>query len=218
MSSTERQKANKQAIDQLVRYCHKKTYPSKAIIVRPGDKGTSLFFIIEGSISILAEDGGSSRELVLAYLNKNEFIGEIGVFKGPEIRRVTIKARCDCQLAEITYERFEQLLKKDLNEFAADIMYMLAEQLSRRLLASNRKFIDLAFMDVEGRILRTLTDLCKQPDAITHPDGMQISISRQEIGRIVGCSREMAGRVLKELELKKLITAHGKTVVVFGTR
>jgi CRP/FNR family cyclic AMP-dependent transcriptional regulator len=73
-------------------------------------------------------------------------------------------------------------------------------------------------MDVEGRILRTLTDLCKQPDAITHPDGMQISISRQEIGRIVGCSREMAGRVLKELELKKLITAHGKTVVVFGTR
>jgi CRP/FNR family cyclic AMP-dependent transcriptional regulator len=83
---------------------------------------------------------------------------------------------------------------------------------------TSRKFCDLAFMDVEGRIARTLLDLSKQPDAITHPDGMQLHITRQEIGRLVGCSREMAGRVLKELEEKKLITAHGKTIVVFGTR
>jgi CRP/FNR family cyclic AMP-dependent transcriptional regulator len=47
---------------------------------------------------------------------------------------------------------------------------------------------------------------------------MQLHISRQEIGRLVGCSREMAGRILKELENKKLLTAHGKTIVVFGTR
>ena len=45
-----------------------------------------------------------------------------------------------------------------------------------------------------------------------------LDITRQEIGRIAGCSREMAGRVLKELEAKGLITAHGKTIVVFGTR
>jgi CRP/FNR family transcriptional regulator, cyclic AMP receptor protein len=85
-------------------------------------------------------------------------------------------------------------------------------------LMTSRKFSDLAFMDVEGRIARTLLELCKEPDAITHPDGMQLHISRQEIGRLVGCSREMAGRVLKELENKKLLTAHGKTIVVFGTR
>ncbi|MCK5925439.1 MAG: helix-turn-helix domain-containing protein, partial [Methylococcales bacterium] len=70
----------------------------------------------------------------------------------------------------------------------------------------------------KGRIARTLLDLCKEPDAITHPDGMQLHISRQEISHIVGCSREVVGRVLKELEAKNLITAHGKTIVVFGTR
>ncbi|HEC00049.1 MAG TPA: transcriptional regulator Crp, partial [Thiotrichales bacterium] len=47
---------------------------------------------------------------------------------------------------------------------------------------------------------------------------MQIRITRQEIGRIVGCSREMVGRVLKNLEEQGLITARGKTIVVFGTR
>ena len=69
-----------------------------------------------------------------------------------------------------------------------------------------------------GRIAHTLLELAKQPDAMTHPEGMQIRITRQEIAKIVGCSREMAGRVLKELEEQGLITAHGKTIVVFGTR
>lgn len=54
--------------------------------------------------------------------------------------------------------------------------------------------------------------------AMTHPDGMQLRVTRQEIGRIVGCSREMVGRVLKSLEEQGLITASGKTIVVFGTR
>ncbi len=76
----------------------------------------------------------------------------------------------------------------------------------------------LAFMDVSGRVARTLRDLCKEPDAMTHPNGMQIRITRQELGRIVGCSREMVGRVLKILEQQSLISVKGKTIVVFGNR
>jgi CRP/FNR family cyclic AMP-dependent transcriptional regulator len=87
-----------------------------------------------------------------------------------------------------------------------------------RLRHTSRKVSDLAFLDVIGRVARTLLDLCKQPDAMTHPDGMQIKITRQEIGRIVGCSREMAGRVLKTLEEQGSISAKGKTMVIFGTR
>ncbi|MEO1886171.1 MAG: transcriptional regulator Crp, partial [Methyloprofundus sp.] len=40
----------------------------------------------------------------------------------------------------------------------------------------------------------------------------------QEISHIVSCSREIIGRILKEMEDKQLISAHGKTIVVFGTR
>jgi len=47
---------------------------------------------------------------------------------------------------------------------------------------------------------------------------MQIKITRQEIGRIVGCSREMVGRVLKTLEDQGLASVKGKTMVIFGTR
>lgn len=217
MTLVSQEDSSKKALEQFLNLCHKKKYQTKATIIRPGDAGDRLYYIVEGSVSVCVEDD-DGRELILAYLNKNEFIGEIGVFKGVETRKVTIKTRSECRLAEIGYERFRQALKKELLEYAPELLFMLGEQLSGRLLMANRKFCDLAFMDVEGRIARTLLDLCKEPDAITHPDGMQLHITRQEISRIVGCSREMAGRVLKELEDKGLISAHGKTIVVFGTR
>lgn len=209
---------HQEALVQFLGLCDKKTYPAKTSVIKPGDKGDKLYFIIEGSVRICVEGDNGKQELILAYVNKNQFIGELGVFKGAEERKVSIKTRCQCQLAEISYEKFHQLLKKELRDYAADLLYLIGIQISERLLITNRKFYDLAFMDVEGRIARTLLDLCKEPDAITHPDGMQLHITRLEIALLVGCSREMAGRVLKELESKGLIAAHGKTIVVFGTR
>ena len=99
-----------------------------------------------------------------------------------------------------------------------DILYVLSGQIAQRLRNTTRKVGDLAFFDVTGRVARCLLELCKQPDAMTHPDGMQIKVTRQEIGRIVGCSREMVGRVLKDLEERNLVDVKGKTMVVFGTR
>jgi CRP/FNR family cyclic AMP-dependent transcriptional regulator len=208
----------KEALEHFLHFCHIKKYPAKAIIIRPGDTGDRLYFIIDGSVSVCVEEVDGEHELILAYLNKNEFIGEIGIFKTTEIRKVVVKTRSECRLAEISYDRLRQVLRKELIEYGPDILYMIGEQLSSRLLNTSRSLCDLAFMDVEGRVARILIELCKSPDAITHPDGMQLHISRQEIGRMVSCSREMAGRVLKELENKKLISAHGKTIVVFGTR
>ncbi len=218
MIVTPHEEPYKNVMEQLLPFCHKKSYSPKTIIFRPGDLGDRLYYIVDGSVSICVEDEDNDQELVLAYLNKHELIGTIGVFKGSETRKVTVKTRTKCQLAEMSYDRFRQVLRKELLEHAPDILFLIGEQLAGRLLKTSRKFSDLAFMDVEGRIARALLDLCKEPDAMTHPDGMQLYITRQEIGRIVGCSREMAGRVMKEMEDKGLISAHGKTIVVFGTR
>ncbi|VEI47375.1 cAMP-regulatory protein [Actinobacillus equuli] len=96
-------------------------------------------------------------------------------------------------------------------------MYLSA-QMARRLRQTSRQVSNLAFLDVTGRIAQTLMNLAKMPDAMTHPEGMQIKITRQEIGQMVGCSRETVGRILKMLEDEGLISAHGKTIVVYGTR
>ncbi len=90
--------------------------------------------------------------------------------------------------------------------------------MERRLQVISEKVVNLAFLDVTGRIELTLLNLAKQPDAMTHPDGRQLNITHQEIGQIVGCFSETEGRILKMLEDQNVISAHGKTLVVYGTR
>ncbi len=206
-----------QALTSFLKLCHIKDYPAKNTLIHAGQINETLYYIVKGSVLVDAEDD-DGKELILAYLNRGDFIGEMGVFNGKDPRIVNVKTRCECTVAEISHDRIRNVLKKELPEYAADILFMIGEQMAERLFITSRNFRDLAFMDTKGRIARTLLDLCKEPDAITHPDGMQLHISRQEISHIVGCSREVVGRVLRELEEKGLITAHGKTIVVFGTR
>ncbi len=201
-----------EAIQSFLEHCHRRRYAAKSTLICAGDKPDVLYYIIKGSVTVLIEDD-DGHEIVLAYLNAGDFFGEMGLFDETQGRSAWVRARTECEIAEISYQRFHQLAEKD-----STILFHLASQMAMRLRKTSRKVHDLAFLDVTGRIARALLELARSPDAITHPDGMQIKITRQELGRIVGCSREMAGRVLKILEEQNLITAHGKTIVIFGTR
>ena len=200
---------------KLLAHCHRRRYTAKSTIIYAGDRCESLFFIVKGSVTILIEDD-DGREMIIAYLNSGDFFGEMGLFEKDGVekeRSAWVRAKTECEVAELSYAKFRELTLQD-----PDILFALGSQMAERLRNTTRKVGDLAFLDVTGRVARTLLDLCKQPDAMTHPDGMQIKITRQEIGRIVGCSREMVGRVLKALEEQGLVNVKGKTMVVFGTR
>jgi len=204
-------------LSALLLHCHVKRYDKNVEFIRQHEPETSLFYLIEGSVAAIIEDE-EQREIVLAYINRGGFIGEMGLFTPESSRSVKVRTRTKCEVAEITYKKLENLLEGDLRDYTKHILFAIGHQLSERLRSTSDKVGHLAFLDVTGRIARTLLDLCKQPDAMTHPDGMQIRITRQEIGRIVGCSREMAGRVLKNLETLGLVSVSGKTIVVYGTR
>lgn len=199
-------------VEKFLIHCHRRRYPAKSTLIYAGDKSDSLYYIIKGSVTVLIEDD-EGREMIVTYLNDGDFFGEMGLFGDEDPRSAWIRAKTECEVAEISYAKFIEL-----SETHPEFLFALGAQMARRLRATTRKVSDLAFLDVTGRVARTLLDLCKEPDAMTHPDGMQIKITRQEIGRIVGCSREMVGRVLKTLEDQGLVSVKGKTMVVFGTR
>lgn len=203
-------------IERFIAHCHRRRYPARADVFRPGDPASILYYILSGSVSIIAgeEDG---RELVLGYIGPGEFVGEMGLFVETERRGVALRTRTACELAEISYERLQALLNAQSND-GARLLYSIGAQISQRLLHTSRKAGQLAFLDVSDRIYRTLFDLAREPEAMTHPDGTQLRVSRQELARLVGCSREMAGRVLKKLQEDGKLHARGKTVVVYGTR
>ncbi|MFT4650768.1 MAG: CRP/FNR family cyclic AMP-dependent transcriptional regulator [Polaribacter sp.] len=201
-----------QALEIFLGHCHVKKHTARNTIIRAGEDSETLYYIIEGSVSVVIEDE-DCNEIILAYLNPGDFFGEMGLFEEDTKRSARVNTRTACEVAEIHYSQFITLAKE-----TPEILFQLSAQLASRLRNTSRKVSNLAFMDVTGRVAGTLLDLSKEPNAMTHPDGMQIKITRQEIAKIVGCSREMAGRVMKTLEEDGLITAHGQTIVILGTR
>ena len=203
------------SLEHMLKFAHNKHYDAKKVIIHEGDASDSLYYIIEGSVSVQAENE-TGDEIILAYLNAGDFFGEAGLFEfdtDESKRTALVIARSDCLVAEISYKQFKQVVAED-----PAVMFVLTGQVFERLRKTSLKVRDLIFLDVKGRIAHCLLELSLEPDAMTHPEGMQIKSTRQDIAKMVGCSREMAGRVLKELEEDELITAHGKTIVVFGSR
>ena len=197
-------------MDAFLAAAHRRRYPARATIIYAGDRSDCIYYIIRGSVTVLVEDE-NGREIIVAYLNKGDFFGEMGLFL--ESRSAWVKARAECEVAELSLAKFRELAERDNT-----LLYAVSGQMAERLKKTNQKVSDLAFVDVTGRVAHALLDLATQPDAMTHPDGMQVKITRQELGRIVGCSREMVGRVLKTLVDQQLISVKGKTMVIFGTR
>ena len=196
------------ALNRYFETSHRRNYPKNSTIINAGDYSNSLYFIISGSVSVILEDQ-DGHEMVLAYLNAGEFFGEIGLFDERHERSAWVRARSDSEIAELSYERLIELTKSD-----PDVILSLLMMMSLRIRDTSRKLGDLAFRDVAGRIARALMDLCRQPDAKQVPDGTDIRITRQELGRIVGCSREMASRVLRNMEERGVVKVDGKTVTV----
>ena len=204
-------------VERFLAYSHRRRYPTRTDVFRPGDPAGTLYYVISGSVSIIAEEE-DDRELVLGYFGPGEFVGEMGLFIESDAREVILRTRSTCELAEISYERLHQLFQGPLAPDAARILYAIGSQISKRLLHTSRKASRLAFLDVSDRIVRTLHDLAEEPESMSHPQGTQLRVSRQELARLVGCSREMAGRVLKKLQVDGVLHARGKTVVLYGTR
>lgn len=199
-------------LEWFLSHCHIHKYPAKSTLIHAGENSDTLYYIVKGSVAVLIKDE-EGKEMILSYLNQGDFIGELGLFEEQAERTAWVRAKQPCEIAEISYKKFKQLIQVN-----PEILMKLASQMAHRLQSTSQKVGNLAFLDVAGRIAQTLLHLAKQPDAMTHPDGMQIKITRQEIGQIVGCSRETVGRILKMLEEQNLIQAHGKTIVVYGTR
>ena len=212
MQTTAKTLSDVPAINRFLSYCRVRTVPQKTVMIQAGDLPDVLYYIVDGSVEVMIEDE-DGNEMVLAYLNKGQFFGEMGLFYEQSTRSAWVRTRTECEIAEMTYPRFRQIASE-----SPGLVFELATQLATRLDRTNRKLGDLAFVDVTGRVAHAIMDLCNEPDAMTHPDGMQIKVSRQELSRLVGCSREMAGRVLKVLEEQGLVSASGKTIVVYGAR
>lgn len=196
-------------LDRFLAHCRVRQVAARTMIIQAAERADRLFYLASGSVEVIIEDE-SGREMILAYLNPGHFFGEMAFFDdGQSTRSAWVRARTACEVAEMGYDTFTQLSRDE-----PELVVEMAAQLATRLYRTDMKLGDLAFLDVTGRVAHALLELAEEPDAEQVPGGLRVRVTRPQLARLVGCSREMVCRVLKTLEAEGLIHDSGEGIVI----
>ncbi len=196
------------AIARLLEFCRVREVAPKTMIIRAAQIPDTLYYLLDGSVEVIIEDE-SGKEMILAYLNPGHFFGEMGFFQDDSVRSAWVRSRTTCRIAEMNYATFAKLAAE-----RPQIVFEMATQLALRLARTNSKVSDLAFLDVTGRVAHALIDLSQEPDARQAPGGRLVAVTRPQLARLVGCSREMVSKVLKVMHGQGLIRDGGDGILV----
>jgi len=109
-------------LEWFLSHCHIHKYPSKSTLIHQGEKAETLYYIVKGSVAVLIKDE-EGKEMILSYLNQGDFIGELGLFEEGQERSAWVRAKTACEVAEISYKKFRQLIQVN-----PDILMRLSSQ------------------------------------------------------------------------------------------
>jgi len=173
-------------------------------IIGAGDPTDSLYIVISGRLKVLMSDE-QGREVILAILGSGEFFGEMGLLDDSP-RSASVVTLEPCELLSISKTDFKRCLAEN-----SDLSLMVMRGLVKRLREADQKIGSLALMDVYGRVARLLLEMAEDVGG----EKMVVKkLSKQDIAKMIGASREMVSRVMKDLELGGYIEARGRSLVL----
>jgi len=174
----------------------KRRFKRSELIVEQGKKSNSLYILLTGRARVLTTDT-RGREVILATMQPGDYIGEMSLIDN-EPHSASVRAEVQTDALVLGRTEFARCLPEN-----SSMAYAVMKGLVQRLRNADRKIESLALMDVYGRVARALIEHA-QPDR----DGQMVirdKISRQDIAKMVGASREMVSRVMKDLEERGFI-------------
>jgi CRP/FNR family cyclic AMP-dependent transcriptional regulator len=183
------------AVDAIARTAMRRNVVRGTQVIRDGEPTDFVYLVLSGNLNVMVSNA-DGREAILSILGPGEMFGEMGVLDD-EARSATVVAVTSSTLVAITKTDFKRHLRENF-----DVALYVMRKLVQRLRSADRRIESLALLDVSGRVVRLLRDFGESAGG-EHP--MVRKISRQEIAKMVGASREMVSRVLKDLQARGLI-------------
>ena len=174
----------------------KQRFKRGELIVEQGKKTNALFILLTGRARVLSADA-RGREVILATMQPGDYIGEMSLIDN-EPHSASVRAEVQTDVLVLGRTEFARCLPENRS-----MAYAVMRGLVQRLRQADRKIESLALMDVYGRVARALLE-----SALPDIDGQLLirdKISRQDIAKMVGASREMVSRVMKDLEERGFI-------------
>ena len=189
---------------QLAQRATLKRFPKNSVLVNEGDDTDSLYIIQSGKVKIYLSDE-DGKELVLSLIGPGDYFGEIALLDESP-RSASAMSLEECKIYVLNKPQFEAFLKQD-----TAVCLRVMRGLTRRLRELTDNMRDMALMDVYGRIAKTLTNLAEEQDGklvITN------KLTHKDLASMVGSSREMVSRIMKELSKGGYITVEKNRLII----
>ena len=188
----------------LARMIVRKSYGRNAAIICAGDPTDSLYIVINGRLKVLMSDE-QGREVILSILGPGEFFGEMGLLDDSP-RSASVVSLEPCDLLTISKIDFKRSLAENF-----DLSLLVMRGLVKRLREADQKIGSLALMDVYGRVARLLLEMAED---VGGEKVVVKKLSKQDIAKMIGASREMVSRVMKDLQLGGYVEMRGRSMVL----
>ena len=180
-----------------------RSYPKGKVLIREGDVGDALFIILAGRVKVYASND-EGREVVIDFHGPGEYVGEMSLDGAPRSASVVTVEPTTC--AVVDRERFRDFVLAH-PDFALNLVLKLIHRV--RVATENVK--SLALSDVYGRLARLL-------NALAEPNGdvrvVPEKLTHAEIAARVGASRDMVGKLLKDLVAGGYIAIEERTITL----
>lgn len=193
-------------LEKLSKVSGRKRVERGAFVVRAGESTDSLYVLLAGRAKVTNTDE-EGREIILAWLGPGEFFGEMGLIDGSP-RSANVVAAEACELLFLSKDAFQRCLQDNFQ-----VAQKLMKTLVLRLREADRKIESLALLDVYGRVARLLLDMS---EVVEERRVVKKKMSKQDMAKMIGASREMVSKVMRDLELSGYIRYEDDLLIIPG--
>ncbi|HVJ74650.1 MAG TPA: Crp/Fnr family transcriptional regulator [Casimicrobiaceae bacterium] len=181
-----------------------RTFPKNTVLIHEGDSGDALYIVLSGRVKVYASNA-QGREFAIAFHGAGEYVGEMTLDGG--VRSASVVTIDPTVCAVVHREQFREFILKN-----PDFALHLIEKLINRVRATTEDVKSLALTDVYGRLVRLINTL-----AVPRADGTSMvpeKLTQQAIAERVGASRDMIGKLFKDLVAGGYLAIEDRTITV----
>lgn len=184
------------------------TYPTGAVLFAEGQAARGVFIVRRGRVK-LSICGSDGRTLILRLVETGCPLGVASVVSGRPY-----EATAETQgPSEISFLRHSDLLR--LMRLHGEVALWVTQHISQDYAATCREIRDLILSDsASEKLARLLVGWLDQNALAKNPSQMKLALTHEEIGQMIGTSRETVSRLFAGFKKQRLIQQNGSTIVV----
>ena len=194
---------DEKGLQSLAQIAMRRNYRKNRVIIHQGDDSNTMFVLLEGEMKIYLEDD-QGKQLTIRTLKPGDSFGEVALI-GDFPRTASVVTLTDCVVCAFSREKYLAFLKA-----YPEILLALSRNLAKIVYDTTEELGCIALSDVYGRIVHIFNKY-----ALDHEGQGQVpKFTHREISGMIGSSREMVSKILKELEKGEYISVTQKHYVI----